>query len=149
MAVTWVSLEEEDDDDDDDDDDDVEAVAAAAVEEEVVVVVVVRGVGCRPDRVLFFGDGVFGFSRAPGRERAVSLRFCPLFCRVATRSAASEMETGEAGRFLLGPAPACWLDGMVADVGGLLSELSGSTNCSGPRASVLMMPLFRFSSLTS
>ena len=146
MAVTWVSLEDEDDDDDDDD----EAEAAAAVVEEEVVAVV-RGVGWRPDRVLFFGgDGVFGFSRAPGRERAVSLRFCPLFCRVATRSAASEMETGEAGRFLLGPAAAPgWFDGMVADVGGLLSELSGSTNCSGPRASVLMMPLFRFSSLTS
>lgn len=106
------------------------------------------GLEIRLIRGFFLGDGVVDLLSAPGRVRAVCLRFWPLFCNVATRSAASDIETGDAGRFLLEEAFVC--EGIEEEeVARLIECWSGRMNCSLPLTSVRITPLFRFKSLTS
>lgn len=93
----------------------------------------VAGVAFRLDRRCFLGDGVFTLGLVtPIRGLPVCRRLL-LFCMVATRSAASDIDTGDAGRFLV--------RGSVADAGGLVKGL-GSSMCSSPRITFLITPLF-------
>lgn len=85
------------------------------------------------ERRCFLGDGVFTLGLVtPIRVLPVCRRLL-LFCMVATRSAASDIDTGDAGRFLV--------NGRIADAGGLVKGL-GSSTCSSPRITFLRMPLF-------
>jgi hypothetical protein len=99
----------------------------------------VAGVAFRLERRCFLGDGVFTFGLVVPMRGFPVWRRLLLFCIVATRSAASDIDTGEAGLFLV--------NGIVADVGGLVKRFDSS--CSSPRDTFLITPLFLMRLYTS
>jgi len=99
----------------------------------------VAGVALRLERRCFLGEGVLALLESiPDLGLPVCRRLLP-FCNKDTRSTASEIDTGEAGRFRL---DAEWeVVGSVADAGGLVKGLWACTR-SSPRTTFLMRPLF-------